>query len=178
MKVTVPTELADITLATYMQYEQQETTLGKISVLLGLEESLVRNIEQADFDQITKLLTTLDTSPDQEHTLQPIVEVDGIRYGLIPNLSRITTGEYIDLERLCEDTWTNLPQILAVLYRQVTIETKREYQVAAYTGAEDHTWTQELTMDVVMGVLGFFLSTGLALSSASLQYFREERAAD
>lgn len=178
MKVTVPTELADITLATYIEYEQQETMLGKISVLLGLEENLVRNIEKPDFDRITKLLTTIDTAPDQEHELQPIVEVGGVRYGLIPNLSRITTGEYIDLERLCEDTWSNLPQILAVLYRPVTVESKREYQVTAYTGAEDHAWTHQLTMDVVMGVLGFFLSTGLALSSASLQSFKEERAAD
>jgi hypothetical protein len=52
-------------------------------------------------------------------TFYPIVEFDNVLYGYRP-VSKMTLGEYIDLERLCKEPNTNLQEIMAILYRPIT----------------------------------------------------------
>ena len=48
----------------------------------------------------------------------PVFELDGQLYGFTP-ISKMTLGEYTDLERLAKDSNTNLEEILAILYRPI-----------------------------------------------------------
>lgn len=49
----------------------------------------------------------------------PIFELDDVLYGF-KSLTSMTTGEYIDLERLAKNPTENLEEIMAILYRPIT----------------------------------------------------------
>lgn len=176
MKLTVPTELKDITLGRYMAYEAAQGALEQVAALCGITVEVARQIDREDFAKVEQLLGTLMEAPEQDYQLQPIVEVNGQQYGIIPNFARITTGEYIDLETLCEDAYNNFPQIMAIVYRPVLEHYGNEYRIAAYTGDEKHGWALHMNMDAVLGALAFFLNTGLRLSNASLRYLQAAKA--
>jgi len=48
----------------------------------------------------------------------PLIEIEGKLYGYV-DISQMTLGEYVDLEKLCKEPQTNLAQIMAILYRPV-----------------------------------------------------------
>lgn len=174
MKITVPTSLADITVKQYMKYEKAETAEDKMCALLDLDVETYRRIEKPSISQIETLMDAIYKHGDTEYPLQPIVAVNGLKMGLVPDLHRISLGEFVDLEVLCKDPFPNLPRIISILYRRVETETSySEYSVAPYTGDESTEWAEDMKMDAVMGMLGFFLTIGLEFSRASVQSLKE-----
>jgi hypothetical protein len=64
------------------------------------------------YNELAKV--TSDTNP----IFYPIVEVEGTLYGFQPP-SKMTVGEYIDLENLTKDIQKNFTDIVAILYRPI-----------------------------------------------------------
>jgi len=62
--------------------------------------------------------TLLEALEGLEPQFYPVFELDGVRYGYTP-ISKMTLGEYTDLERLSKDSVANLEQIMAILYRPI-----------------------------------------------------------
>ncbi len=56
----------------------------------------------------------------------PVFEFNGVMYGFQP-LSKMSVGEYADLERRLEDPIGNLEEIMAILYRKVTKENFHDF---------------------------------------------------
>ena len=70
--------------------------------------------------QLTETYKTLLTSfDDLNPQFYPVFELDGVLYGF-KSLTSMTTGEYIDLERLAKNSVDNLEEIMAILYRPIT----------------------------------------------------------
>lgn len=60
----------------------------------------------------------LESFQNLEPQFYPVFELDGQLYGFTP-ISKMTLGEYTDLERLAKDSNANLEEILAILYRPI-----------------------------------------------------------
>jgi hypothetical protein len=65
--------------------------------------------------------TMIDTEPDKEEFRKTFM-FKKEEYGFVPNLSGISTGEYIDLENYCKSPIENLHIIMSILYRKVTFK--------------------------------------------------------
>lgn len=61
----------------------------------------------------------LDTFTDLNPQFFPVFELDGVLHGFNP-ISKMTLGEYVDLERLAVKPQENLEEIMAILYRPIT----------------------------------------------------------
>ncbi len=69
--------------------------------------------------QLTEVYKTLLASfEDLTPQFYPIIELDGVKYGF-KSITSMTTGEYIDLERLAVNPNENLEEIMAILYRPI-----------------------------------------------------------
>ena len=122
-------------------------------------------------------------------TFHPIVEWKGQLYGF-RNMSKMTLGEYVDLDNLIKDVDRNLNDILALLYRPVTrneINTAKfiykstikalKYEVENvfdYYDVEEYNTDKrkikasefdEFPLDIALGAMAFFLGTKTMLSS-------------
>ena len=90
--------------------------------------SLISHMSDVDTNEITKwkptkltnvYKTLLESFQDLEPQFYPIFELDGVKYGYTP-MTKMTLGEYMDLERLAVKSHDNIEEIMAILYRPIT----------------------------------------------------------
>ena len=96
-----------------------------------------------------------------ELVLEKRIEFKGKKYGFIPNLSRITTGEFVDIEEYGKNVNENLHRIMSVLYREVDNEVGKFYSVKPYDPDElEIDKFKELPMSITLSAIDFFFRLG------------------
>ena len=134
-----------------------ENPLEKISICSKQSVDKLRGMPKKLIDAASEHLDGLLTQETARH--EKVLEIDGKRFGFIPNWDEFTAGEWIDIEAYLEDFWANAHKIMALLYREVTYELGEKYEVKKYTAKEDPTIFEEVPADLVSGMLLFFWTT-------------------
>ena len=173
MEIKVPTEINDITLEQYQKYavaakdnSDEEFLLHKtISSFCEIDMLTASKFPLKDAEDIaTEIHNVLNT----EEPFTNRFELNGVRYGFIPNLEDLTLGEYIDLENALKDI-KELHKAAAVMFRPITREYKHLYDIEAYNGSKD---LIEIMKGAPLGAISaavvFFYRLGNELLMASL----------
>ena len=67
--------------------------------------------------------------------LTTTLTIDGVEYGMHPDLSEITLGEYADIETYVKmGLQKHLPEIMAILFRPIVEKEGDVYTIEAYNG--------------------------------------------
>jgi len=140
-EVIVPTEWKDITIAEFQRYLQIANTKRKtrddeiISLFCKIDKELIKKLKLKDkkvlVDKINKFVNSKN-----ETSLEKRIKFNGKKYGFIPNLSKITTGEFVDIEEYGKDINKNLHRIMSVLYREIDKTSGKLYNVKSYNPDE------------------------------------------
>ena len=159
--------------------------------------SLISHLSDQELDQVSKwkpsqltnvYKTLLESFQDLEPQFYPVFELDGVLYGYTP-MTKMTLGEYVDLERLASKSHENLEQIMAILYRPITkhrfngikwaFKSKHKialgeaenlfkyYEVEEYNSSERSFNAEKLSSipaSMALGCLSFFLLLGSSFS--------------
>jgi len=153
-----------------LPHRWSDLTLGELQVMMTSENQLER-ISACTGKSVDKLLTMpqklieaagahIDQLLTQETArFEKVVEMDGKRFGFVPDWDAFTAGEWIDLENYLEDFWKNAHKVMSVLFREVTYELGDKYEVKKYTAKEDASIFEEMPADLVSGTLLFFWTT-------------------
>ena len=170
MKVFVPESLSELTLERYANLmavpeNDPERGVKLLVAFLAITEKEARGMDLESVQRVMPYLYKLMDADQQDYGLQKLIAIDGVEYGFHPNMSNITVGEFVDLEYLCKDLNANMTQFLSVVYRPLKTKGNGTYSIKSYRGVKEHEHFKTVTMDVVMGVLNFFLHIGLNLSS-------------
>lgn len=104
----------------YYSTLEEDTDAAKmvnfVSYISDVEESLLTSMSPSDvkiiYNEVLKSISDVDSK------FYPVIEIEGKLYGYQP-LSKMTLGEYIDLERLAKAPERNLEDIMAILYRPI-----------------------------------------------------------
>jgi hypothetical protein len=97
---------------------ESEQMLERIAILTRTDRETVRQWTGDDITNITIKITELVNNTQAE--FYPLIEYNNQAYGFSA-ISKMTLGEYVDLENLCQNVNENLSEIMALLYRKVTI---------------------------------------------------------
>ena len=106
VKLIIPDRWSDITIETYQKYveiqegkgSEKNKVIKSLALLCNVTPFVVKKMAYKDLLEIMAILKTMiDTEPDKEEFRKTFM-FKKEKYGFCPNLSRITTGEYIDLE--------------------------------------------------------------------------------
>ena len=165
-EVIVPTEWKDITIAEYQRYLQIAKTKRKtrddeiISMFCKIDKKLIKKLQLKQkkllVDKINKFVNSKN-----ETILEKRIKFKGKQYGFIPNLSKITTGEFVDIEEYGKDINKNLHRIMSVLYREIDRESGRFYSVKPYDPDElEIDKFKELPMSTTLSAIDFFFYLG------------------
>jgi len=96
---------------------ESEKMIHMISVLSDKTIDEIREWTPASIkDVYAKILNVFQ---DLQPQFYPVFELDGVLYGFNP-ISKLTLGEYTDLERLAKKPQENLEEMMAILYRPIT----------------------------------------------------------
>jgi len=157
MELKLPHRWSDLSLGELQVMMTTENPLEKISICSKQSVDKLRGMPKKLIDAASEHLDGLLTQETARH--EKVLEIDGKRFGFIPNWDEFTAGEWIDIEAYLEDFWANAHKIMALLYREVTYEIGEKYEVKKYTAKEDPTIFEEVPADLVSGMLLFFWTT-------------------
>jgi hypothetical protein len=135
MELKLPHKWSDLTLGELQVLMTSENTLERISICTNKSVEQLRTMPQK---LIEAAQTHIDGLLTQETArFEKVVQIEGKRYGFIPDWDAFTAGEWIDMETYLSDFWKNAHKIVSVLYREVTYELGDRYEIEKYTAKED-----------------------------------------
>jgi hypothetical protein len=185
----IPDSWSDITIRQYTRfwksieaYEDREEFADRVIDRAALHFCLIdsHTYKRLPIDAHKAIETQLIAMLSQKNGLELVkeFELDGVKYGFIPNLETMSYGEYLDLSSYSKSTWENLPIILSILYRPITERHwSGRYAIQPYKGTDDtqtKLFSERLSMDIAFGAIGFFLSLQGLLVKDTLTSLQEE----
>ena len=160
--VTLEKWLKLIDLETGSKTKEAEETIAALS---DIPKQLIRELSIKDVAVIMSRIAELQQK--QNSSLKRIIKINGVEYGFHPDLDSITLGEYADIETFIKNgIETQLPELMAILYRPITEKKNDIYTIAAYDG-DIRMRTEEMkqmSAEQVQSALVFFYHLGKELS--------------
>jgi len=158
---------------------KSEEAIHTINILSDIPKKLVEELGITDVANILQRIAKLQENTNSE--LNKIIKINDVEYGFHPNLEEITIGEYADIETYLKDgIESNLPKLMAVLYRPIIEKDGSSYSIEAY-GKSDLRMRAEkfkkMKAKDVNNALVFFWTLGKELSMILLQYLMEQSKA-
>ena len=168
-EVTIPTEWKDITISEFQRYLQIAKSKRKtrdeeiIALFCKLDKKTIKKIKLKDKNiLVDKINTFINTK--NETKLQKRVTFKGKDYGFVPNLSKITTGEFVDIEEYGRNINENLHKVMSVLYREIDKEVNEFYSVKPYDPDElEIDKFKDFPMSTTLSAIDFFFRLGMNL---------------
>ena len=183
VKLRIPNEWSDITIGIYQEYvkiqeskaSEKNKVIRSLALLCNTSPFVVKKMAYTDLLDIMNIIKgMIDTEPKEEDFVKVFTFSD-IEFGFVPNLNKLTTGEYIDLESYCKNPIENLHIIMSILYRKVTNKVNDRYAIEPYNPDEfKEELFKECPMNIALSSLGFFLTLGERLAMTSLRYLEKQ----
>lgn len=181
LKIKVPTELSEITLAQYKKYLQVVEANGEnpgAETFISLK--MLEIFCHVPYDKavalkikdVTHIVSILSEMLNSKPELVNRFKIGDVEFGFIPKLDDMSFGEYIDLDTHLGD-WSKMEKAMAVLYRPISMKTGKRYLIEDYDPGKWDEAMQHTPMDAVISSILFFYRLGIELSQAMMKYLQE-----
>lgn len=186
IEITAPENYGEITIAKFKKvqsiidgkHSDEVKVFKAICALCSMTEKVMRKVPKEAFDDLVNHMSWVMVAPtrDEKFPLIPRVKIGRREYGLIPDFTRLTTGEFIDLENASKGGFYNsLEDVMAILYRPITKSVGDFYEVEPYNPHRDKSkLMKDMMMDVALGAMVFFSHIGRTLALDSLSYLKTQ----
>jgi hypothetical protein len=143
--------------------------------LTGMTPDILSGLDTETYENMRNDLYSF--MKQEEFPLQRIIEVDGVKYGFEPNLSKLAYGAYLDITSYknieLNDDWND---IMTILYRPVISKRGELYEIEKYSGfkAWDTEKWDKVGMDIHFGCFFLFKNLLRDLRTATLNSMKKE----
>ena len=178
--IKIPSSLNEITLGQYQKFKQtadkfeesNDFLLQKmIECFCNIELKHVLLIERKS---VLEIANEINAYFSGNYELIPRFKIKDVEFGFIPNLEKISQGEYADLDSYVTD-WQQMHKAMAVLFRPVKDTKKEKYSIQDYQGTDEFAELMKfMPLDVALGAYVFFYRLGSELLSSTLRFLQEE----
>lgn len=179
MEIVLPENISEITLRQFLKYEDLQSrdldsynfNKRKIEIFTKIPFQQIGNIKAVDADRI---LNQIDIALSTEAEFVNTFTMHNIEFGFIPNLDKMTLGEYADLSKHGVDK-SSLHNLMAVLFRPVVNRRGDKYEIMSYNGSDEYAeMMKDMPLNVVNGSLVFFYNLANELQEATQRFLSEE----
>jgi len=176
VELTVPSDLSEISLKQYQKFLKLQDSnedsyflqCKMIEIFCNLDAKSVRMLKVGDANKVVEVLNNMfEKQPELIRTFK----IDGVEYGIIPNLDDISLGEYIDLDTYIGD-WQNMQIAMNVLYRPISKKISNKYTIVEYD-VDAKEKLEHIPMDIVLGSIFFLYNLGIELSMVMVDYLEQ-----
>lgn len=149
LNIALPKSLRDITVRQWQKYmkiyeankENEESDFldrKTLEIFCGVDLGKTHKVPLSTFDYVMNHLMNLFNAEHKRVDTFKLVGTDGVmvEFGLIPNLDKMSYGEYVDLEKYIVSD-EDFHKALAVLYRPIAYKKGDRYLIHEYRGTED-----------------------------------------
>ena len=185
LKLSVPNNWKDVTIQQYQRFMElvesdesdEKKMIGGVSIFCNITTKETKKIGLKDLNHIYGIIIKMIDTEHTEQQIEKNIMFNNRKYAMIPNMSDMTTGEFIDLETYCEDSMMkNLHKVMAILYRPIVDDVDRfnRYTIEPYKPTpENDELFLSFPMHNVLGVLSFFFHLGEPLSRDFHKYLEK-----
>lgn len=180
--LNIPQSYADISLKQWLElqtqidiYKDDEEAVNALILfhLCGLDVKLAANLDIESYQSIMNDINAFLNKTDLP--LQRFITIQGIEYGFEPNLSTMSYGAFVDINKYENFTIDkNWSKIMNILYRPVDEKKGDMYTIKPYNANSDDSKWLDVSMDVHFGALFFFVHLSIDLFNSTLKYMMEE----
>ena len=183
VKLTIPNEWSDITIGIYQEYvkiqeskaSEKNKVIRSLALLCNTSPFVVKKMAYTDLLDIMNIIKVMIAAEPKKEDFKKMFTFSEIEFGFVPNLNKLTTGEYIDLESYCKNPIENLHIIMSILYRKVIKKVNDRYAIEPYNPDEfKEELFKDCPMDIALSSLGFFLTLGERLATISRRYLVQQ----
>lgn len=182
MKIILPENQNEITLAQYQRYIKlcDRTDLDAynfnrrvIEIFTSLSFKDTERIAAIEFEEI---VAQINKALNEEVKFSNTFVMNRQEFGFIPNLDKMTTAEFVDLEKYTDNVET-LNYLMAILFRPIiNKDVFKNYTIAEYNGTEEWAeYMKQTPLNIVNGALFFFMNLSTELENHILKYMKEEQ---
>ena len=181
MKIQVPTHINDITLEQYQKFalintEEQDKEFfmfKTIEIFCGVDIALVSKMRLKDAESISnEVIEVLNGNVPFTNKF----ELNGVKYGFIPDLQAISLGEFIDLEEGLSKA-KEFHKAASVMFRPIVKEKGELYTIEGYEASRE---IQEAMKQAPVGIISaaivFFYNIVKELQKDLEDYSQEKQA--
>ena len=165
----IPVSLDDVTIEQYQKYvkamddnkENEDSNfinLKLLNIFCGITMKEAYELPIQEFDSILSHLVKILSTKPKLQTRFTMTDPKGktVEFGFIPNLDKMTLGEYIDAENYMSD-WETVHKAMAVFYRPIVAGNKDFYKIEKYEGSDKYsTLMKDAPASVAAGTFLFF----------------------
>jgi len=171
--IIVPTELKDVKLHQMLAYHElkpdMDETQRQLEAVAIFCDLTISEVKAIPFDVLKSCVEKISKMLESKPNFIPKFKMNGVKYGFVPNLDELTTGEFIDIETY-QKTPNEIWKVLSVLYRPIVKEGQNgRYEIATYN-AELTEEFKAMDANTAYGALVFFWSLGIDLLSITQKY--------
>ena len=152
-------------LVKYNELSGAQKSLHTLGLFTDIPKHLIKQIDVVSLGQMLSTINQLQQEDTEVYT--HTFKHEGTEYGIIPDLSAITLGEYADIETFINrGVMDNLCDIASVLFRPIKSKDKDSYTIESYelTSAKERAKSfKTLSASQVQSALVFFWSLGNGL---------------
>lgn len=181
LEINVPQNWKAVSLKEYLKLKkdldvynetEEEITACLFYHLCGVQANILPKLDVNTFAGIKSDLVKL--MKDTEHDLKRVIKIDDVEYGFEPNLSQMSYGAYVDIQKYEEiDINDNWAKIMSILYRPITKWKGALYEIEPYKGEDNSDKFLDIPMDVHFGAVFFFKTLLNHLSQNILKSLKE-----
>ena len=170
-KIKLSLDYSTITVKQYVDFLNNEgNDIGQVSAIMGQPKDFVRQLTPEDIDKVINAFRDVIATPMANH------QHKWNGYGFIPDINKISFGEWLDLDTNCKDFPKNLPKLLSILYRPISSEIGTKYKIEQYTA--DHLSNakdfESMPLSIANGALLFFSTIESELVTTSLSFLESQ----
>ena len=181
-KIRLPKSWDEVTLGQWREIEMVNTEnevsafLDKVSILADCDPQTIREMKMSDYLELKEDVKFLSKPLEKKVNLK--IEIDGKKYGMIPNMNFITAGEWLDAESWSKDPVSNIHNYCALLYRPITKEDGDIYEIEEHKvfGFEERAnlFYDKIPITTIYGSVLFFSTLGLNCMEIIADYLQVE----
>lgn len=190
--ITIPKSLRDITVSDWQKYveveakykdedgnvtDKDELVLSMVQVFCKIGLKDLYSVPVSSFDNLIIHIHELFAENKSRVNQFTLKGTDGVEvtFGLIPNLDKMSYGEWEDLESYIFDD-SKLHRAMAVLYRPLAVgKGKDSYLIHPYKGTEEFAEVMKhAPLDAALSARDFFFRLAIKLGSSTLDSTLQE----
>ena len=186
IKLLVPATQADIPLHKYQKYakivqdnakEELAEDFVRIKILEIFCDITLKEAYELPINELDGVVTHILSIMSEKAILQrrfTMTDPKGktVEFGFMPNMDKMSLGEYVDLEKYISD-WNTMHRALAVMYRPIVAGKGEFYEIEKYEGSDKYAdIMKDSPVTVALGSMVFFYNLGtelLRVTTHSLQ---------
>ena len=156
--------------------DQEFLSLKLLNIFCDITMKQAYELPISEYESILKHLTELLSTKSVLQRRFYMTDPKGkkVEFGFIPNLDKMTLGEYIDAEKYMS-SWEDMHKAMAVFYRPIVAGNKDFYLIEKYKGSDKYSdIMKDAPSSVAVGSMLFFLSLGIELSKITLDYLLKQ----